>query len=323
MPTPALKPQPKLAATTHPASRMTLASVARSRKDTPQRTLLIGTEGIGKSTFGAAAPAPIFLAPEEGITHLDVPAFPEPQSAQDVLDALETLSTEPHAYQTLVVDTVDWLEPLFAKRLCERNGWETIETPGYGKGQVALTEEWRAVLAKLDHLRRSRGMEIVLLAHAQVKTFANPTGPDYSRYELALSKGGAALLKQWADAVLFADYEDLVVDSKGKTVDGVTSKLKVKGVSTGRRVIHTERTAAWDAKNRYSLPPVLPLDYAEFAKARTKGLDVDPEQVYAECRGLAEQLSLGPDAIAFLDSIRTDAHELVMSLNRLRVKAQG
>lgn len=321
--TPAPKPQPKLAAVTPPASRMTLASVTKSRKDVPQRTLLVGTEGIGKSTFGASAPTPIFLASEEGITHLDVPAFPEPKTAKDVLDAIDSLIEEQHSYQTFVMDTVDWTEAKLAAALCERNGWETIETPGYGKGQVALTEEWRGVLAKLDVLRRSRGMEIVLLAHAQVKTFANPTGPDYSRYELALSKGGAALLKQWADAVLFADYEDVMVDAKGKTVEGVTSKLKVKGVSTGRRVIHTERTAAWDAKNRYSLPPVLPLDYAEFARARTKGLDVDPEQVYAECRALAESLSLGAEALAFLDSIRTDPHELVMSLNRLRVKAQG
>lgn len=313
------KPVPAAAA----PKRLTLGSISKSKRTVSERTLLIGTEKIGKSTFGASAPAPVFIASEEGINHLDVPAFPEPKTAQDIYDALDELETGTHEFQTLVVDSIDWMEPLLIAELCERNKWESIDDPGFGKGQVALGEVWRGVLSRFDRLRRSRNMEIILLAHAQVRTFQNPTGPDFSRYELVLTKGAAALIKQWCDCILFADYEDFVVDSKGRTVDGVHSKTKVKGISTGRRVVHTERTAAWDAGNRYHLPPVLPLDYAEFARARTKGLDVDPEQVYAECRALAESLSLGAEAMAFLDSIRTDAHELVMSLNRLRVKAQG
>lgn len=313
---------------THPKSssppasrRLTLGSIADSRRTMPERTVLIGTEGVGKSTFGATAPSPIFLASEEGINHLSVKAFPEPQSAQDLFDAIAELSELPHPYQTLVVDTVDWLEPILVTKLCARNGWESIESPGFGKGQVALVEEWRTVLSRLDQLRRARGMEIILLAHAQVKTFANPTGPDYSRYELALSKGASALIKQWADAVLFADYEDLMVNAKGEIVAGVSNKVKVKGISTGRRVLHTQRTAAWDAKNRYGLPPVLPLDYVEFAKARAKGLDIDLGAAYAECKELIEQLSLGEDALAHLETLKDDPHELLMAVNRLRVRA--
>ncbi len=313
--------QPKLSAVAAPR-RLTLGSIATSRRTAPERTLLIGTEKIGKSTFGASAPSPIFIASEEGINHLDVKAFPEPQTAQDIFDAVAELEEQKHSFLTLVIDTIDWLEPLLAKRLCERNSWESIESPGFGKGQVALTDEWRTLLARLDQLRRSKGMEIILLAHATVKTFQNPTGPDYSRYELALSKGAAALVKQWADAILFADYEDIMVNAKGETVTGVSSKTKVKGISTGRHVIHTQRTAAWDAGNRYGLPPVLPLDYVEFAKARAKGLDIDLDAAYAECKALLEQLSLGAEALAHLETIKADPHELLMAVNRLRVRAQ-
>lgn len=302
--------------------RLTLGSIADSRRTMPERTVLIGTEGVGKSTFGASAPTPIFIASEEGINHLNVKAFPEPQSAQDVYDAIAELEEQQHTFQTLVVDTVDWLEPILVTKLCLRNGWESIESPGFGKGQVALVDEWRTILSHFDRLRKARGMEILLLAHAQVKTFANPTGPDYSRYELALSKGAAALIKQWADAVLFSDYEDIMVNAKGETVAGVSNKVKVKGISTGRRVLHTQRTAAWDAKNRYGLPPVLPLDYAEYSRARAKGLDIDTAAAYAECKELIEQLALGADAMAHLDTIKDDAHELLMAVNRLRVRAQ-
>lgn len=173
--------KPKTAPAAAPR-RLTLGSIATSRRTVPERTLLIGTEKIGKSTFGASSPSPIFIAAEEGINHLDVKAFPEPQTAQDIFDAVAELEEQKHSFLTLVVDTVDWAEKFFIGELCWRNGWENINSPGWGDGQAALVEVWRTFLAALDRLRRTRGMEIILLAHAQVKTFQNPTGPDYSRY---------------------------------------------------------------------------------------------------------------------------------------------
>ena len=47
-------------------SRMTLASVARGKIISAPRALCYGPEGIGKSTFGAGAPSPIFLGAEDG-----------------------------------------------------------------------------------------------------------------------------------------------------------------------------------------------------------------------------------------------------------------
>jgi hypothetical protein len=64
-------------------------------------------------------------------------------------------------------------------------------------------------------------------------------------------KGGGGMLKQWVDAVLFANYETFV--------DKASKMARGKGLSTGARIIHTERRAAWDAKNRYGLPEHLPL----------------------------------------------------------------
>lgn len=306
------------------AGRMALANVARGKRPAPDRILLIGVEGVGKSTFASEAPNPIFLAVEDGIRQLDVASFPEPRTYADVREALHVLRDDAHDFKTVVIDTVDWLEAIVWAEVCRANKWESIEDPGYGKGYVAATDTWRSLLRDLEDLRTKRGMEVILLAHALIKPFQNPSGADYSRYECALNKSAAALIKQAVDTVLFATFEEWQVTAdKGQVVNGMTSAKRVKGVSTGERVVHTERCAAWDAKNRYHLPPTLPLSYAEYAAARDRGLSAAPADLLAECVRLLEAVKPeNADAIrAFLDAHASDADQLAKSLNTLRVMA--
>jgi hypothetical protein len=263
---------------------MKLGAVRRGVRPAPDRILLVGTEGVGKSTFAADATSPIFLAAEDGIRHLDVASFPQPQTFADVLEAVRVLATEPHDYKTVVIDTLDWVEPLIFDAVCQANGWKTIEEPGYGKGYAIALVEWRQLLAGLDRLRAERGMEVILLAHATIRTFSNPAGANFDRYEMKLQRTAAAVVKEWTDANLFAIHEEFVRDAKGLE--------KAKGVSTGRRVIHTERTSAWDAKNRHGLPTEIPLSYAEYAAARTAGQPADPASLRREADELAGKLDL-------------------------------
>lgn len=249
--------------------RMQLSAVTRGRVEKPMRVLLYGTEGVGKSTFGASAPSPIFLAAEDGTAHLDVARFPEPQSWRDVLDAIQELTAAPHDYRTLVIDTLDWLEPLLWQQLVDdakSAKIQSIEDFGYGKGYTAALDRWRVFMAALERLRAQRSIAVVLLAHSQIKTFKNPEDEDYDRYELKLHLKAGGAIKEWCDAVLFARYETFAArDEKTK---------RTRGVSTGARVVHTQRTAAWDAKNRYDLPETLPLDWSAFVEAVAAGRPV-------------------------------------------------
>lgn len=270
------------------ASRMGIGSIRKDVARGPDRIQLTGTEGIGKTTFAADAPSPIFLCAEDGIPAAlgGVPRFPEPKTLKDVHDAIRTLVMEDHPYRTFAVDTLDWLEPIIWADLCTRNKWESIETPGYGKGYTAAAEEWRKILAGLDVLRNKRGMEIILLSHAAIRTFQNPAGSDYSRYECKLNKNAAALVREWTDVNLFAIHEEFIkLNSSGKETK--------RAVSTGRRVIHTERTAAWDAKNRHGLPAELPLNYADYAAARAAGQPADPDTLRQEAENLIAALKMG------------------------------
>ena len=263
-------------------NKMTLDAIHRGTRHAPDRILLVGVEGIGKSTFGASAPSPIFIASEDGIRHLDVASFPEPKTYADVVDAVTTLGTTEHAFKTLVIDTADWLEPLILDDVCQKNGWADIEAPGFGKGYVAAANEWRRFLLTLDRLRAVKGMEIIILAHATLRNITNPSGPDYSRYEGKLNKNALALVKEWTDVNLFAIHEEFIGKAKGE--------LKAKASLSGRRIMHTQRGAGWDAKNRHGLPAILPLDYAEYAAAREAGRPASAESLRGDAVTLIESL---------------------------------
>ena len=260
--TTAVKPPPPAT-----PSRMTLANVKKGKQAHAWRFLLFGVEGVGKSTLAAATPSPIFLGAEDGTAHLDVERLPSPQSWGDIKAAVEVLLREEHSYRTLVLDTVDWAEPLLWAHICARDKMKDIEDYGYGKGYTAALDEWRVLLASLERLREVRKMNVLLLGHCHARPFKNPLGEDFDRYELKLNIKAGGLLKEWCDAVLFANHETYAKkDERTK---------KVKGISTGARWLYTERTAGYDAKNRYGFPEMLPLSWPDVEAAmQPSGADV-------------------------------------------------
>lgn len=263
--------------------KMALTNIKNGRIETPICAVLYGPEGIGKSTFAANAPAPVFLGAEDGTGHLDVSRFPVPANWDEAREALAELAG-PHDFRSIVIDTADWLEPLIHDHVCREGSKASIEDFGYGKGYIAALELWRSFLGALDSLRMKRGMNVIVLAHSQVKTFRNPAGDDYDRYELKLNAKAAGLIKEWANAVLFTNY---ITHAKLGKDD---KSGKVKALGDGSRVVYTEHRPAWDAKNRYGLPFKLPLDWAEFERATRIGEPASFEELAAEITQLAESV---------------------------------
>jgi len=62
-----------------------LEQVHSGRRHRPPRLLIYGTEGIGKSTLAAQAPAPIFILTEDGLDQIECDSFPLARSFEDVL----------------------------------------------------------------------------------------------------------------------------------------------------------------------------------------------------------------------------------------------
>lgn len=249
-------------------SRMSLNNVSRGRVRSPLSVLLYGVEGVGKSSWGADAPAPIFLDLEDGTEELDVARFPRPESWSDVLAALDALAREQHQYQTVVIDTLDALERLIQREVCRSGGKQSIEDFGYGKGYVAASELAAVFVQRLEALRR-KGMHVVCLAHAQIRAFSDPAGDSYDKYRIKGHDKFVALFKEWAKAVLFANYRVYTVSKDGKT----------KALGDGARVVYTEPRPAWEAKNRYGLPTELPLNWHEFERSARAGEEALPRLV--------------------------------------------
>jgi hypothetical protein len=156
-------------------------------------------------------------------------------------------------------------------------------------------------------------MGVVLVAHSQIKGFKNPEGEDFDRYEMKLHQKAGGLFKEWADAVLFANYETVAMK------DG---RKRVRGVDTGVRLVHTERRAAFDAKNRYGLPETLPLSWSDFDVAVTANQPASPTALASEIQRKAEGLG-GTDKKKALDAIKRaagDAEKLAFMNNWVNAK---
>jgi hypothetical protein len=235
--------------------------ITKGRKPKPRRVMLYGTHGIGKSTFGAMAENPIFIPTEDGLGDIECESFPLARSLGDVMAALESLYSGEHGYRTVVIDSLDWLERLIWREVCDDEQAESIEKIGYAKGYAFAIEKWRTVLGALDALRSDRGMTVIVIAHAKIEKFENPETVPYDRYSPRLHKLASALVQEWADEVLFATYKVLTVK-----VDEAFNKAKHNGVGTGERIIRTVERPAHVAKNRLNLPEELPLDYRVFAE---------------------------------------------------------
>lgn len=219
-------------------------AVRRGRILRPQKAVIYGPEGVGKSTLASQTPDPVFLDTEGGTHHLDVVRFDSVATWEEITASIGQLAKTDHSFKTLVVDTADWLEKRLAEHLCRKANKDSIEDFGYGKGWVQLAEEFARFLTSLDALL-ARGMHMVFLAHSTVRKFESPDqAGSYDRYELKLSKQVAPLLKEWADVVLFANY---VTRIAGK------DNGKTRAVGGKERVLFASHTAAFDAKNRHGL----------------------------------------------------------------------
>lgn len=248
---------------------MDLSKVVTGQKIKPPRVCLYGQEKIGKTTFAAGAPAPIFIQTEDGADEVGAARFPKSKSFDDAIGCIRTLAKEPHDYKTVVIDSGDWLERLIFDAVVEENNEQPdkkkikdIEGIGYGKGFIAALVHWKKILNGLDYLREERGMSSIIICHADVKRFDSPETEPYDRYTLKTHKTAAALLCEWADVIGFACLETVV-----RSTDVGFNKEVRRGVTTGRRTLKLEGSPAFVAGNRYGLPASIPLDWESFVSS--------------------------------------------------------
>ena len=292
-------------------------NISKGKIHTAQKVVIYGPEGIGKSTFASRFPDPLFCDTEGSTKELDVRRFDRPSSFKMILTYIDYVKSNPDCCKTFVLDTADWAEKLIIEKVCAAHGKEGIEDFGYGNGYTYCTEEFGKLLNRLEDLI-GIGINVVVTAHASIQKFEQPDeNGSYNRWALKLINAqkcsDAAMLKEWADTVLFINYKTYVEKTKD-------NKFKASG---GKRVMYTSHHPCWDAKNRWGLPDECDFDYSVisphiFDKANQPTsqtptssyrdhaevdnlLDNDPTiQKPAEISGPTEDLSGIPKALADL-----------------------
>ncbi len=248
-----------------------LSQIRRTSGISPPRFVIYGENGLGKSTFATQTPSPIFIMTEDGAGSLEFEAFPQASSFLDVLDQIATLTTNEHEFKTVVIDTIDSLEPLIWDHVCQQHNVQGIEDFGYGKGYTYALDAWRLLLGSLDALRAKKGMLVLLVCHSQIVREEPPTGESYTKYEFRLHKRAAALVSDWADAVFYCEQEIATKDE-----DEGFNRKRTRAITNDQRILQTQPSPAYNAKNRYGLPPTLPLAWPAVYEALQPVLE--PEQ---------------------------------------------
>lgn len=252
-----------------------LAQIQRGLTPAPPRIMLYGVEGIGKSTFASEAPKPIFVQTEDGLAQIACDKFPLAASYEEVTASLASLRDEQHDYETVVIDSLDWLERLIWDAVCKEYGVKSIEKAdgGYAKGYTHALTYWRQVLDLLGELRAGKGMVVLLIAHTKVEKFEDPESSAYDRYSPRLHKHAAALVCEWCDAVLFAtrkfrtQTEDAGFNRKRTIANAI-------GKGGGERILRCVGGPSCIAKNRYGIAEELPLSWAAFMAALTNNQSI-------------------------------------------------
>ena len=222
----------------------------------PLIATVVGDGGMGKTTLGSLFPSPVFIRTEDGtqaISHRqDVALFPVAKTVAQVKEAINSLRTEAHPFQTLVLDSITQLDVMIQAEIVAADGKaKSINAAGggYGAGWNMVSQAHREIRELCGMLAEEREMNIVFLAHSTVETVDSPDTESYMKATMRLNGKSVGH---------YSDNVDLVAFIKLKTY--VTGEDKKRAIGDGTRVITCYPTPSHISKNRFGITQDLPFD---------------------------------------------------------------
>lgn len=269
-----------------------LATGSKQKMKRPPITFLYGEKKIGKTTFAAAFPKPVFLCGEDGahaIADVRFPGEGQIMTWAENLNYTRAIAYGKHEHQTLVADTAGPLCSLCLEHTIKTSGAPTWEKMGWGK-EEDLVREWRVWLSLLEHCRNKRGMGVVMLAHAtQAGVQDSQLGEKYYVWQGDMQRSVWNFTSNWADIVLYA--------AKERALLGLGDDERTRAMVKDTHWVYSSQTSehyGFEAGVRggYWLPSKFKLDYKVFADS----IADTPVAVRARILESAKSLPKGGDA---------------------------
>ena len=266
-----------------------MLNIKKANANKPPRVMIFGIEGVGKTTLGAKADKPLFITPEGGADHvlgadgLPVDEISGVKTWAQLRAAIKDLIKEDHGYKTLVLDSADWIEKICHAQIIGKSDKDIIRVNGgYSAGLRDSERLHKELIEDLSTLRETKGMNIIVTAHYQIKEVKDPDMVhDYDAYQIKCDERVSSLWREWVDALLFARFNTYTSQKD----DGA----KARAIGDDGRIVYTTKRPAFQAKNRYRLPPEMPFTenfWNEFMAYAKKG--VQPEEVRTQSDLLEE-----------------------------------
>lgn len=219
-----------------------------------------GPAGVGKTTFACGLGRALLIPTEVGYKDIACDHLELQRSYLELMGTLmELYSMTDLDYDTLVLDSVDWAEILVDKQMDD----EGVKRD-YGKGVAEMGKRFKRIVDGCVALRDQLNVNVVMIAHSQMKRVELPDGSEFDQWQPKLSKKSNEILIEAVDDIGYAHMETIT-----KKVDGQFRERGV-GKHTGRRMVSFVPSAAHVAKNRarqgIEVPESFPLDPSEYSK---------------------------------------------------------
>lgn len=219
-----------------------------------------GPAGVGKTTFACGLGKALLIPTEVGYKDIACDHLDLQRSYLELMGTLmELYSMTDLDYDTLVLDSVDWAEILVDKQMDD----EGVKRD-YGKGVAEMGKRFKRIVDGCVALRDQLNVNVVMIAHSQMKRVELPDGSEFDQWQPKLSKKSNEILIEAVDDIGYAHMETVT-----KKVDGQFRERGV-GKHTGRRMVSFVPSAAYVAKNRarqgIEVPADMPLDPSEYSK---------------------------------------------------------
>jgi len=262
-----------------------LSQTTTTVEESARGIVIVGQQGLGKSTFCSQFPDAIFIHdPHDGgirdlvaknVTVANI--APTVDHWDMLLELCMELATQDHPYRTAVFESLTGLERLCFEACCDAEyggDWSKTGFMSFFAGpSTAAKEYWPLFLSMLDKIRE-RGVHVLITGHTEIKTKNNPTGADYDSEITYCDKRIWQCTHKWAEAVLMMAL----------SVDVETKSGQEKGKANGEEIVmHCTPTAAYAAKNRWDLRYPIPCgDNAEEAYENfCRVAKFDPKTMYS------------------------------------------